>query len=349
MKRALSSFLISIVFLFSFSICAGATDYQSTVMTGQGTTKDEAIQDAIRNAVESATGVFVYSASEVKDFKLVKDQIVTASKGYVKDYKLLSESKGEGIVFVTLNVSVDTATIKSVIKRDMRTTTYEDALKDYASVASLVERNKKYAEILKSISSRSLNELYNVSFSGYEIVSAGTTSADVILKFNIAPNNFLWDTYYETLRLIGSNQGNYRLDNHVIIKYSIVKERQSGLDIAGERIYFHNDFNNYIINPRYVAVVYGLPDGDFHLKPFMIYDRYIDKSDYYGRNVIPIHLNQVVSRKVSQNTVGFFMGNEGYVFKVRHTLKNIDDIKKLPSIKVFLKDVAQKNITYKWN
>lgn len=340
-------FPILLIHLLFFTACAWAAN--STVMTGQGTTKDEAIQDAIRNAVESATGVFVYSASEVKDFKLVRDQIVTASRGYVKDYKLLSESKGEGIVFVTLNVSVDTAAIKSVIKRDMKTTTYEDALKDYSSVASLVERNKKYAEILKSISSRPLNELYNVNFSGYEIVSAGTTSADVILKFNITPNNFLWDTYYETLRLIGSSQGNYRSDNHVIIKYSIVKERQSGLDIAGERIYFHNDFNNYIINPRHVTVVCGLPDGEFHLKPFIIYDRYIDKRDYHDRNVIHIHLDQAVSRKVSKNTVGFFMGNEGYIFKVRHTLKNIDDIKKLPSVKVTLKDVAQKNITYKWN
>lgn len=350
MKRIyLSICIIIVVFVLSITTCIWAADYGATVMVGQGATKDEAIQDAIRNAVESATGVFVYSTSEVKDFKLVKDQIITASKGYVKDFKLISESKGDGIVFVTLNVSVDTAAIKAVIKREIKTTTYEDALKDYAAISSLVERNKKYAAILKSISLRPLNELYNVNFSGYEIVSAGTKSADVILKFNIAPNSFLWDTYYETLRLIASNYGRTASDNHIIINYNIVNKYKWGFDLAGERIYFHEDFNDYIIKPQQVAVTFELSDGIFKLQPFLIYDKYIDNRNYQEKNIIWIHQDETATIKISDDSVGYFMGNEGFEFKLRHTFKNIDDIKKITSVKVYLKDVAQKNADYKWN
>lgn len=341
---------MAVVFVLSLTICSWATDYPSVVMIGQGATKDEAIQDAIRNAVESATGVFVYSASEIRDFRLVKDQIVTASRGYVKDFKILAESKSEGVFFVKLNVSVDTAAIKSAIKRDMKTTTYEDALKDYASISSIAERNRKYAEILKSISSRPLDELYKVDFAGYEILNAGTTSADVVLKFRIAPNSFLWNTYYEVVRQIGSNHSRYASENHIIINYNIGGESDKwSFEITGERIYFHEEFNNYIIMPRQVTMICELPEGEFRLKPFRVYDKYLDKRDYPERDVIWIHLSELVYRNAGQNSVGFFMGTEGYELKLRHTFKNIDDIKKLPSVKVSLKDVGQKTIAYKWN
>ncbi|MFA5183323.1 MAG: hypothetical protein WC405_18570 [Syntrophales bacterium] len=348
-RRTLSSCMMAVVFVLSLTICSWATDYPSTVMIGQGATKDEAIQDAIRNAVESATGVFVYSASEVKEFRLVKDQIVTASRGYVKDFKVLEESKSDGVFFVKLNVSVDTAAIKSVIKRDMKTTTYDDVLKDYASISSIAERNKKYAEILKSISSRPLDELYKVDFSGYEILNAGTTSADVVLKFRIAPNSFLWDTYYEVVRQIGNSHSRYANENHIIINYNIYKNKYKvEYTIIGERIYFHEEFNDHTIKPRWVAMVFELPEGVFRLKPFRVYDNYIDKR-YAGWDEIEIRVQEDVGIDVEKDSHGYFMGNGGFEFKAIHTFRNIDDIKKLPSVKVSLKDVGQKTIAYKWN
>jgi len=172
--------LIVILILVSHAFCSTGT---STISTGVGVTKEEAIQDALRKAVESVTGVFVYSTSEVKDFTLVRDEIVTASKGYVKEFKIISDSKVESSYFVTLNVYVDTAGIQSTISRNIKTSTYEDVIRDYAATTSVIEKNIKLLEVLKSISSRPLEELYPVQYSGYEIVDAGTKSVDVVLKF----------------------------------------------------------------------------------------------------------------------------------------------------------------------
>src|SRR3989338_7274939 len=99
------------------SILPAPTQQSAPVMTtvsiiGRGTTKEDAIQDALRNAVEKATGVFVYSTTDVENFQLVKDKIVTASRGYVKDYKITEDKKYEDIIILTVNVTVNDEAIK---------------------------------------------------------------------------------------------------------------------------------------------------------------------------------------------------------------------------------------------
>lgn len=354
--------------IVSLFVVSGALAGSSTIMIGQGATKDEAVQDAIRKAVESATGVFVYSTSEVKDFTLVKDQIVTASRGYVKDFNVMQESKNEGIVFVKLNVTVDTDNIKATIKRSIETITYEDALKDYASIVSRVERNKKYAEILKSISSRPLNELYQVDFAGYEIIDAGTKSADAVLTIRIAQNRFLWDTYYKALKQVGKVQKEddfFDENNGTVIDYhenkNCVKYRSHDLSkktlsasycngtdkIIGHRIIFHEDFNPYIIKPSSVTIIYMIADRKYPQNPITLYDKYIGN---YGRRLKITNKGDKVYEPRRSPTVcteterektqcGYYLGNDGFEYKFRHTFNNIEDIKKLPSIKATLKEI----------
>ena len=49
------------------------------VVTGQGKTKYEAQQNALRNAIEQAFGAFISSKTEVLNDSLVKDEIVSVS------------------------------------------------------------------------------------------------------------------------------------------------------------------------------------------------------------------------------------------------------------------------------
>jgi len=334
--------------LYTMTLASGvwAENTSTAIMIGQGGTREVAIQDAIRKAVETAAGVFVYSTTEVNNFMLVKDKIITASKGYVKDFKILEETNKEGVVFVKLDVNVDTEGIKSIIKRDIKTATYDDALKDYAAITSIVERNKKIAEILESISSRPLNELYLVDYAGYEIVDAGTTSADVILKFRIVQNNFLWDIYYDALRQISNNKKNYTGDNFVVIDYKVAKEHKWGFDVSGEKLYLHKDFNKYIIKPRRVTISFELLNNSYKLKPFRLYDKCINNQED-GENKW-IHASESVTKHIKNESVGYFLGADGFEYRIRHTINNIDDIKKLPFVKVTLKDVAQRSIDYKF-
>ena len=75
------------LFLFFLSLWA-----LEVTTIGEGGTRQAAINNAIRNAVEKALGTYITSYSQVNQGELIYDRITSASAGYVKSYKILAES-----------------------------------------------------------------------------------------------------------------------------------------------------------------------------------------------------------------------------------------------------------------
>lgn len=84
--------LFAISFLPSIIASAQDTDGKtvSLVVSGEGTTKDEATKNALRSAIEQAFGTFVSANTDVLNDELVKDEIVTVTSGNVQSYKEIS-------------------------------------------------------------------------------------------------------------------------------------------------------------------------------------------------------------------------------------------------------------------
>lgn len=73
-----------------------------------GKSREQAIEAALRDAVERASGVIIESESKMKNFDLVKDEVLSRSKGFVRDYKVLKE--GRDGVFYKVNISAQVGT-----------------------------------------------------------------------------------------------------------------------------------------------------------------------------------------------------------------------------------------------
>lgn len=174
----------------------------SVQVIGRGSTKEEATHDALRNAVERAMGVFIYSTTEVENYRLTKDKIVAASKGYVRDYRIVKEETHDGLYFLTVSVLVDVEMLKSRIHKETKAVTYDEVLKDYAIVKQQQGTLQNFAKILQNIASTPLNEMYIIDFAGYEIKEVKLNSTLVNVAFRITPNPFYWEKYYSILRLI---------------------------------------------------------------------------------------------------------------------------------------------------
>ena len=83
-------FLIVSLIYVGMSISAQSVDDVTLVVSGDGTTKEEATYVALRSAVEQAYGVFVSANTEILNDELVKDEIATVTSGNVKSYKELN-------------------------------------------------------------------------------------------------------------------------------------------------------------------------------------------------------------------------------------------------------------------
>ncbi|MDH4122151.1 MAG: hypothetical protein OEV94_10640 [Deltaproteobacteria bacterium] len=56
-----------------------------------GLSHDEALEAALRAAVEKASGTFIQTESEMREFQLVRDEVLTRTEGYIRSHTVLSE------------------------------------------------------------------------------------------------------------------------------------------------------------------------------------------------------------------------------------------------------------------
>lgn len=86
------------------------------VATGDGKSKEQAIQVALRSAIEQAFGTFVSSNTQILNDELVRDEITTVSSGNIRDYKILSEYENNGSFFVSLQAVVSISKLAEFAK-----------------------------------------------------------------------------------------------------------------------------------------------------------------------------------------------------------------------------------------
>ncbi len=111
-------FLMSLLGFLLLTSCLWA---KTVIATGEGQTRQMAINNGIRSAVEEALGAYITSHTNVSQGKLIYDRITSASAGYVKSYNVIAEGRDPvtGTYKVKLSVVVDDIKLKSAIDEFM--------------------------------------------------------------------------------------------------------------------------------------------------------------------------------------------------------------------------------------
>ncbi len=114
--------IASVVVLSSICSLPSFAEENEKTVTVSGTAKiekgdtasarREAIDDALRNAVEQGLGVFVDSDTQVKNYRLIYDNILLRSSGFVTSYDVLSENPMGDKLRVMIKAAVTLAAIK---------------------------------------------------------------------------------------------------------------------------------------------------------------------------------------------------------------------------------------------
>jgi hypothetical protein len=74
--------------------------------------REKALEDALRKAVEKVVGVMVTSRSEVENFELKMDQILSESRGFVNKYAVISENRQGDQFALTVEADVGRERLK---------------------------------------------------------------------------------------------------------------------------------------------------------------------------------------------------------------------------------------------
>ena len=95
-------------------VASSAEGFAAIVQGNTALARDQAINDALRKAVEQTVGTMISSDTVVENYVLLSDRIYSRSQGYVQNYQILSEgSAGENLYRVQVQAAVATGTLKN--------------------------------------------------------------------------------------------------------------------------------------------------------------------------------------------------------------------------------------------
>jgi hypothetical protein len=114
MRRPAKLFCFLMLFLLSATFALSAEESKTVAAEGvaaiqnnaRDIARDTALEDAQKRAVEQAIGILIDSQTQVENYQLISDKILSQTKGYIKRYNVTSESVDSGLLRVRINAEV---------------------------------------------------------------------------------------------------------------------------------------------------------------------------------------------------------------------------------------------------
>lgn len=123
----------------------------STIMVeGVGKNHDEAVKDALRNAVRQVVGAIVDADTLVKNDEVIKDQVLTYSDGIVKEHKEIGAPKREdGLIRVKIRATVQRRDVVAKLKAANIAVKQVKGQDLYDEVVTDIDREKSGSQLLQ--------------------------------------------------------------------------------------------------------------------------------------------------------------------------------------------------------
>lgn len=119
------------VLILSLLLCMSSIVFaKNVIVEGYGASRDAAIHDALRQAVEETIGTLVDSQIIVQNNSILQDEVYTKSQGFVSDYSVLSTRQNNSGVVVKVKVTVDTEPNSKLMTKLQRLNIIDIALRD---------------------------------------------------------------------------------------------------------------------------------------------------------------------------------------------------------------------------
>jgi len=104
--------LIAICMIIAPVTGAGAAEKTVQADGTSFISKDDAVRQAQRAAVEKAVGVFIHAQTEVENYQVKKDKVLARTEGYVTRFTILDTKESDGIFTVSVNAVISLDKIK---------------------------------------------------------------------------------------------------------------------------------------------------------------------------------------------------------------------------------------------
>ena len=162
---SISKILLFAALVISFDTYSQDDKTVTLIVSGQGNTKDEAKQNALRSAIEQAFGTFVSSKTEILNDELVKDEIVSVANGNIQKFEIISEVQiPNGDYATSLKATVSVTKLTSFVESKGVVVEFKGSLFAF-NINQFILNEANESKAIEEITSTSLN-IISKSFYG---------------------------------------------------------------------------------------------------------------------------------------------------------------------------------------
>jgi len=121
-SRGVSMKKLLMLLAISFLVMSSSVTYAQSKVRGQGMAtisknlvdiaRSKALDEAQRSAVEQAVGVMVTSTTNVENFQVKMDSILTESKGFITSYKIISEKRTGDLYEIEIEAEISVGRLR---------------------------------------------------------------------------------------------------------------------------------------------------------------------------------------------------------------------------------------------
>ncbi len=188
------------------------------ISTGYGTNKEQALNHAFKSAIQQYVGVVVDSETIMKNGELIKDNILTASNGFIKSYDVLSTRVEDGLVETQIKAIVESQKIFSKIKKlKINTISFQSEISGKNLKAEIVTKQqskKDSAKILKKaidkfLSTSSIQDMLDLKIlnAKFEKDKVKDFKIPIVINYRLALNYNVYSQKVKELEQTFKNLG----------------------------------------------------------------------------------------------------------------------------------------------
>lgn len=220
--------------------CATAQKSVYTRVSGTGFDENNALQMAFAKAIEQETGTLILSERESQNLRLVKNDILAYSSGYVDDFKVVSTTKSNSSVTVIVDVKVSESKLKSRILTSTNPPKDFDGKKHTQQYGSYLNQRQQSDKLMDQVFQQFPDKAFNINYNSYTIELDQDRNAIIKIPFKFSWNhNFLIavDELFDNIEDVKN-----MWDDHK--GYVIVITRRPGEWIGTQNRYRFNDMSS---------------------------------------------------------------------------------------------------------
>lgn len=268
MMNIMTRFACVVLPLFLFTLPLQSQEKaktQEVVVDGAGTSADLALKDAFRNAVSQVVGALVDAETLVKNDKLVEDNILTYSNGFIKTYTEVEGSKKfqSGIHRVKIKATVVTGSVVEKLKAAKITIKEVDGKGLFSEAMSKLESEKDAGTLIAKHMKNFPHGCMKASVVGVpQIVEKGTDKIKTKFVIKVEPDIQAYKTLTKELSQVLEKAAFEK--GEFTIYYE--KHHESYLDVPVKNDYIKINGPRMIINNEKKA----FPNLNILNKPYSI-------------------------------------------------------------------------------